>query len=128
MLWPGLDCVVIVHRCYRLAHSLLALPSLQGAAHVVSKYQDLCCAGGLLDEPLDLRVVDCADLWLVVEIRYSSLIANKNESLFIQGHLLDYWPSIANWHRISAGSPWPSRCVRGWVVQFGRRWRLRRIG
>ena len=60
------------------------------------EYQDLRSASGLLEQPLDFRIVDRANFLLVVEIRYSSLMENKNESLFIQGQLCNYRPSIAN--------------------------------
>ena len=62
----------------------------------MGEHHDLDCAHGALDQPLDLQVVNRADLMLVVEIRYRGLIANQDESLSVQRELSDHRSRIVN--------------------------------
>jgi hypothetical protein len=55
----------------------------------MGEYHDLDCARGVLDQPLELWVVNRADLVLVVEIRYGGLTANQDESLPVQREICD---------------------------------------
>src|SRR5205814_2852156 len=88
--------VVVMHAADDVANLLVLALFVAGGAQRVIEHDDALGAADFLYQRLTFRVVNAADLVLVVEIPYSALIADKTEALALEIEAGRQRPAIQN--------------------------------